>query len=194
MAKSPPKGPSPSDEAKLWEALTATVKPQTKPALDQPHAIPSLAARKAYRRMIESTGGQGIIPLPPLSAPLPSKSKRNANTLDAAWDRDLALGKRSPDKTIDLHGHTLASAHTVLDSALGDAIRSGARLIVLVTGRPATDNPRMPPTGRGVIRASVVDWLQSGPYASRIAAIRPAHGKHGGAGALYLILRRERLG
>jgi DNA-nicking Smr family endonuclease len=194
MAKSPPKKAPPADEAKLWEAVTATVKPQAKPALDQPHAVPSLAARKAYRRMIERTGGQGIIPLPPLSMPLPSKSKRNANTLDAAWDRDLALGKRTPDRTIDLHGHSLSSAHTVLDSALGDAIRGGARLIVLVTGRPARDNPRLPPTGRGVIRASVEDWLLSGPYASRIAAIRPAHGKHGGAGALYVILRRERMG
>ncbi len=192
MAKSPPKALSVKDDAALWEAVTATVKASPKPYLDQPHGVPSLAARAAYRQMIQRTGGHGTVALPPMPFPLPSKSKHNANTLDAAWDRELALGKRAPDRTIDLHNHTVASAHAVLDSALGDAIRSGARLIVLVTGRPATDNPRMPPTGRGVIRASVHDWLVHGPHASWIAAIRPAHGKHGGAGALYVILRRDR--
>ena len=190
MAKSPPK--LALDDAKLWQAVTATVKRQAKPALDAPHAKPSLAARAAYRQMIMRTGGQGNIPLPPMPMALPNKKRQSANTLDAAWDRDLALGKRTPDRTIDLHNHNLASAHALLDIALGDAIRGGARLVVLVTGRPAKDNPRMPPTGRGVIRASVEDWLVSGPHAAHIAAIRPAHGKHGGAGALYVILRRNR--
>jgi DNA-nicking Smr family endonuclease len=194
MAKSPPKPSLGREDAKLWQAVTATVKPQPKPLTDCAHSVPSLAARSAYRQMIQRTGGQGAVSLRPMPIVLPSQSKRNANTLDGVWDRDLALGKRVPDRTIDLHGHTVASAHSLLDSALGDAIRSGARLILLITGRPARDNPRMPPTGRGVIRASVEDWLLSGPYASRIAAIRAAHGKHGGAGAVYVILRRERLG
>ena len=36
-----------------------------------------------------------------------------------------------------------------------------------------------------------LDWLAAGPHASRIAAIRPAHPRHGGAGAVYVILRRR---
>ena len=40
------------------------------------------------------------------------------------------------------------------------------------------------------IRAKVMDWLASGPQASKIAAIRPAHPRHGGAGAVYLVLRK----
>ncbi len=120
------------------------------------------------------------------------KAPPEQNTLDANWDKRIATGKASPDRTIDLHGHTASSAHAVLNHLLSDAIRSGARVILLITGRPARDNPRMPPTGRGVIRASVEDWLLAGPYSSQIAAIRGAHPRHGGAGALYLIIRRDR--
>ena len=114
------------------------------------------------------------------------------NTLDANWDKRLKLGQAAPDFTIDLHGETLSTAHARLNRSLATAIRSEARIILLITGRPAKDNPRLPPTSRGVIRASVGDWLAASPYASHIAAIRNAHPRHGGAGALYLILRRPR--
>ena len=116
----------------------------------------------------------------------------NHNTLDATWDKRLRNGQASPDFTIDLHGETLASAHIRLNQCLHIAIRNGARLILLITGRPARDNPRLPPTSRGVIRASVGDWLAASPHASHIAAVRNAHPRHGGAGAMYLILKRAR--
>lgn len=97
-----------------------------------------------------------------------------------------------PDFTIDLHGETLASAHAKLNHRLGAAIRGGARVVLLITGRPARDNPRLPPTSRGVIRASVHDWLAASSHGPHIAAVRAAHPRHGGAGAMYLILRRGR--
>jgi DNA-nicking Smr family endonuclease len=114
------------------------------------------------------------------------------NSLDGSWDKRLRLGQIIPDYTIDLHGETLASAHARLNRSLAAAIRNEARIILLITGRPPRDNPRLPPTSRGVIRASVGDWLNASPYAANIAAIRNAHPRHGGAGALYLILRRAR--
>ncbi|WP_219892556.1 Smr/MutS family protein [Aquisediminimonas profunda] len=116
----------------------------------------------------------------------------SANTLDGGWDKRLSKGRLEPDFTIDLHGETLASAHVKLNRALALAIRNEARILLLITGKAATDNPRLPPTTRGVIRASVKDWLAASPHSAHIAAIRGAHPRHGGAGALYLILRRGR--
>ena len=43
-----------------------------------------------------------------------------------------------------------------------------------------------------VVRAAVGDWLAASPHASHIAAVRNAHPRHGGAGAIYLILKRGR--
>jgi DNA-nicking Smr family endonuclease len=37
----------------------------------------------------------------------------------------------------------------------------------------------------------VHDWLVASRHASRIAAVRGAHRRHGGGGSLYLILRRR---
>jgi DNA-nicking Smr family endonuclease len=116
----------------------------------------------------------------------------STNTLDGSWDKRIAKGAIEPDFTIDLHGDTLASAHARLNRSLSAALRAGARVILLITGKPAADNPRLPPTSRGVIRASVKDWLAASPQAGQIAAIRNAHPRHGGAGALYIILRRAR--
>ena len=118
-----------------------------------------------------------------------------ANTLDAGWDKRLARGTVAPDLVIDLHGYTLATAHAHLEAGLSMALAGEARLILLVTGRPPPpgrsrlDNPM-----RGVIRASIGDWLHHSRHAARIAAVRAAHPRHGGAGALYVVLRRMRGG
>lgn len=106
--------------------------------------------------------------------------------LDGHWDRRLAKGSVAPDMTIDLHGHNLSSAYAWLDQSLSLAIASGHRVILLITGKP---RPRE--SGRGAIRAAVTDWLASSRHAGNIAAVRNAHPRHGGQGALYVVLRRR---
>ncbi len=108
--------------------------------------------------------------------------------MDGGWDRRLRRGAVLPDRTIDLHGHTLATAHAALDHALARAIADDVRVLLVVTGKP----PRPDDKRRGLIRASIGDWIAHSGHASRIAAVRNAHPRHGGAGALYLILRRKR--
>jgi DNA-nicking Smr family endonuclease len=96
-----------------------------------------------------------------------------------------------PDRSIDLHGHTLSSAHHLLDQALDRAAIDGSRVLLVITGKP----PRDPaPHRRGLIRAAIGDWLAASRHAGQIAAVRNAHPRHGGAGALYVILRRARNG
>lgn len=120
-----------------------------------------------------------------------SKSKVvPGETLDGGWDRRLKRGSVSPERTLDLHGHTLATAHAALEFGLEQAIADDVRTLLLITGRAPRDGA--PPPRRGLIRASIGDWLAGSRHAGRIAAIRNAHPRHGGAGALYLILRRRR--
>lgn len=96
----------------------------------------------------------------------------------------------SPESAIDLHGHSLASAHDRLDRGLDDAVRRGDRVLLLVTGKPPRAESERP-HARGAIRAAVGDWLAASRHADRIAAVRGAHPRHGGTGALYIILRRQ---
>ena len=170
------------EEKELWARVVATVKPLRRSAMPlreepaekpRPNAPP---ATKALKKRENSAA--------PVHVPL------HHCGLDAGWDRRLARGLVRPDVTIDLHGHSLATAHDVLDHRLAEAIAAGARLVLLITGKPPCDD-RFPVT-RGAIRASINDWLRSSRHAPAIAAVRGAHPRHGGAGALYLVLRRSR--
>ncbi|OSZ68908.1 DNA mismatch repair protein MutS [Sphingomonas sp. IBVSS2] len=131
--------------------------------------------------------------LPPRAAASPAAPVRGqaVNTLDGSWDRRLARGLVAPDSTVDLHGHSLASAYDRLDFGLEAAIGRGDRVLLLVTGKPPRRESERP-HARGAIRAAVGDWLASSRHSDRIAAVRTAHSRHGGAGALYIVLRRPR--
>ena len=77
------------------------------------------------------------------------------------------------------------------------ALLCGARVLLVVAGRLRPGADRLPmmhgdPRPRGAIRASLPGWLAFSPHADRIVALRPAHISHGGAGAVYVILRRSR--
>lgn len=112
-------------------------------------------------------------------------------TLDGGWDRRLSRGLVAPDTALDLHGHTLASAYALLDTGLERSIARGDRVLLLVTGKPPGPESERP-HARGAIRAAVADWLAASRHASSIAAVRGAHPRHGGTGALYIVLRRPR--
>jgi DNA-nicking Smr family endonuclease len=189
----PPRGLS-DGEAVLWRRLTATVVPihpprhgegdQPKAGGGAPSAPPDLAARKEKPRV-------PLHPRPAAGGPPPRIGEDRVG-LDTSWERKLARAAIAPDFTLDLHGHTLDQAHARLDSGLAQARAMDARLVLLITGKsrptPAADRG----STRGAIRAKVLDWLAAGPHASDIAAIRGAHRRHGGEGALYLVLKRRR--
>ena len=132
---------------------------------------------------------KGRVPPAPVQKPKPVPP--STDTLDASWDRRLGRGLVAPESAIDLHGHTLSSAHARLDRGLEAAVARGDRVVVLITGKPPrTESER--PHARGAIRAAVGDWLAASRHGDRIAAVRNAHPRHGGLGALYIVLKRQR--
>jgi DNA-nicking Smr family endonuclease len=195
------------EEAALWKRVIATVTPLAKKAPVQAKAAPSAPLPAKGKIGGGAAEGTGATPVPsallraanesPKRAdartqpePLPKREGLDA-TLDGSWDRKLSRGLISPESSIDLHGHSLASAYDRLDHGLDQAIRQGDRVLLLVTGKPPRPESERP-HARGAIRAAVGDWLASSRHADRIAAVRAAHPRHGGSGALYIILRRPR--
>lgn len=180
-----------ADEAALWRRVMATVKPLRAVAanVDAPPAAPAPSAPAKPASKPRTIG----VAIPTKREPVapPRTRTLSGSTLDGGWDRRLVKGAVSPDDVIDLHGHTLASAHAMLDARLGQAIARGDRVVLLVTGKPPRPESERP-HARGAIRSAVADWLAASRHAGRIAAVRGAHPRHGGAGALYLIIRRAR--
>jgi DNA-nicking Smr family endonuclease len=160
-----------AEERALWRQVAGSVRPLHGDAPEPPEIATPPIARPG-----------------PKPAPQPARQASPGTTLDAGWDRRLARGLVAPDRLLDLHGHSLAAAHDRMDRKLGSAIADGARVLLLITGKPPADASGK----RGRIRAAVGDWLAASRHAGDIAAVRNAHPRHGGAGALYIILRRRR--
>ncbi len=178
---------SPAETA-LWRRVTMSVR-----AIDPQPNVENTSAPPNDSRNATAIE-DGLNESAPRSRPRPIRSSASSNTLDGSWDKRIATGKIMPDRTIDLHGCTLAQAHRRLDIALGEAVADGARVVLLITGRaPPRNRSRLDAPLRGIIRASVGDWLAASRHAAYIAAVRPAHPRHGGGGALYLIVRRSRI-
>ena len=186
-----PRGLSP-EEADLWNKVAATITPLHPPrpkakALEATPAI-TLPPPPPAKRV------KGRVP-PPLPTPAPTPVARPLQNhgLDSSWDRKLSRGPITPDVTIDLHGLTLDAAHTRLNASLSQALAMGARVMLLIAGKPRPhDEHDQRGNRRGVIRAKLLDWLAHSPHASQIAAVRPAQPRHGGAGAVYIVLRKGR--
>ncbi len=177
---------TPEDEA-LWRRVSATVRAmpgRVAQVLASPE--PSLGSPR-----VAAPARAGAKPPAPQPARVAREPIALVAGLDRGWDRRLATGSIIPDRTLDLHGHTLASAHAALDAGLDRAIRAGDRVVLLVTGRPPRKESERP-HARGAIRSQIADWLALSRHAGRIAAVRGAHPRHGGQGALYVILRRHR--
>ena len=125
-----------SDEAALWARVMAGVRPLAKAAPTVP-ATGSKTARAAapvpVAPPVTAPPAKRVVGrIPPPPVPKPARAAANsANTLDGTWDKQIARGLVSPDRTIDLHGHTLQSAYNELDGALDAAIgrHAGKRLV-----------------------------------------------------------------
>jgi DNA-nicking Smr family endonuclease len=120
----------------------------------------------------------------------PPRSGDEGN-LDSHWDRRVKAGRLEPDLTLDLHGHTLDTAYDRVMIALDQARIMGARVVLVVAGRERPVDPADRMAKRGAIRAKLLDWLAASRHADAISAVRRAHIRHGGEGALYLILKRR---
>lgn len=169
-----------AEERALWAKVIETVRPIG-------------AARLEMEALSSESEQKKPIPERPAARPAPAQPKpvrpQPSATLDGTWDRRLGRGLVQPEMSVDLHGHNLATAYDLLDRRLEQAIAAEIRVLLLITGKAPKGEP---PIERGRIRAAVGDWLAASRHAGSIAAVRTAHPRHGGAGALYLVLRRRR--
>ena len=120
---------------------------------------------------------------PPIPTPAVLDPQRPVGIDRRSWLR-LKRGKVEIEDSVDLHGLTQQQAHSRLDRFLADAQRAGLRCVLVVTGKGLMNG--------GVLRHMVPRWLNEGANRERVVAFLPAQPKHGGGGALYLLIRRRR--
>jgi DNA-nicking Smr family endonuclease len=176
---------SPEEQAR-WAELVRTVKPLRRPRLPEVNTV-ELPAKTQPKTVVASA----VPPQPLFAAPNPVRSPRPVPVLDSTWEKAIRAGRLVPDHSIDLHGHDLSAAHLRLDRALAQAVQMQHRVLLVVTGKPRGPEQQQGGKRRGAIRAEIGHWITHSPHAGRVASVRVAHPRHGGSGALYIILRRS---
>jgi DNA-nicking Smr family endonuclease len=179
-----------ADDLRLWRHVTRDVAPLRGVA---PAAAPADQA---------TAEAEPAEPGPDLRAPAPAAAHRRrlpelapgtVADLDRATAERLRRGTFAIDARLDLHGLTQDAAHAALERFLAGSAARGRRCVLVITGKGLGDSAR-PGSGRGVLRQAVPHWLNQAPNRARILAVMPAQPKHGGAGALYILLKRKRVG
>ena len=147
-------------------AARAEEEPETQPA---PTPRPRLAAAPAKR-------ASSLPPLAPGESP----------GVDRRTAEKFRRGQLAIEARLDLHGMTQAEAHRALASFIHASHDSGRRKVLVITGKGGFGD------ARGVLREAVPRWLNASDLRPRVLSCAWAQPKHGGAGALYVLLRRQR--
>lgn len=183
------------EERAVWARVAQTVKPLQPVRLRAkevaPTALPAPALPAPPPPLAKKVKGRVPAPLPPKPV-APRSAPDHQPHLDGTWERRIGKGTLAPDFSLDLHGANLDQAYMRLIHGLTQARAMGARVVLVVTGKPRPAEAADRGERRGAIRAKITDWLAASEHASHIVAIRSAHPRHGGQGAIYVILRKRR--
>lgn len=99
--------------------------------------------------------------------------------------KKLKAGTFALDATLDLHGLKRDEAKPVLERFIQDSRVAGRRCVLVITGRGLHSDDQVP-----VLKSAVQEWLTHGRPARQVLAFCSAQQKDGGAGAVYVLLRR----
>jgi len=176
-------GPDPAD-ARLWAIVAATVRPLAgrvrppippakgvAPRRTETPANPPPAAPKASRRAEA-----------PKERLRERPGERQPEAIEPGRHRRLTRERDAIAARIDLHGLTQDLARAALTAFILRAHADGCRQLLVITGKGAL--------GDGVLRRRVPEWLGQAPLRAIVAGLSEAHRRHGGEGALYVVLKR----
>lgn len=169
------------DERALWDAVTRAVAPlrKRKAKREEPIVADTPQTARPSRPAKMPVAAAAKMPAPPPFAPLGRRMRSK-----------LARGSAPIDDRIDLHGMTQADAHAALAHFLRRAQARGARVVLVITGKGTRAGDAL--SERGVLKRQVPQWLEGAALRPLIVGFESAGVGHGGAGALYVRLRRGR--
>lgn len=107
--------------------------------------------------------------------------------LDPRLVTRLRRGEFSVQGHLDLHGMTQIDAKEALTRFILDSVRKGHRTVLVVHGRGLRS-----PGGQPVLKHATALWLSHGTIGGYVLAFATARPSDGGAGAVLVLLRRER--
>jgi DNA-nicking Smr family endonuclease len=170
------------EERQIWRQVTRSVTPldpkrPPEPAADETGQTPSVTGLGRAR---------------PVAKPRPEKPNSSAPPQDRSADRRLRRGRVEIDARIDLHGMTQDAARSALGHFLHGARSRSFRCVLVITGKgksPSRSRGERE-SSPGVLKRRFPEWLAERELRHLVTGYAPAHRRHGGDGAFYVMIRR----
>jgi DNA-nicking Smr family endonuclease len=188
-AAAPP--PAPPDETRLLEEALRDVRPLNGPRRAPPPAVEPAAVTRSIvsedaevlAELSDLVAGQGEFDI--------TETEEYVEGARVGLDPRLVVrlrrGEFAVEAYLDLHGMTQPDAKAALSDFIQESVRKARRTVLVVPGRGLGS-----PGGRPVLKHAVVQWLSHGMLSGYVLGFVTARPTDGGAGALYVLLRRDR--
>ena len=166
-----------AEDRAIWQRVTRTVTPsRSRSRKLNPDAAPK-----------ESITPKEIINRGPFMRVTPAQNAhiQKANKpIEPTADKRVRRGRIQIDRRIDLHDMTRDQAQPALFNAVRAAYARGEKCMLVITGKGLRLN--------GVLRQNFPIWINSDDIRPMIASYAGAHIRHGGTGAWYVFLKRNK--
>ncbi|MDA8802681.1 Smr/MutS family protein [Amylibacter sp.] len=198
MVKKTPKSVS-QEDLEVWKKITIQLK-RNKPEVLIKKNISGLKIKKSSKSLPKASElkpfiiGEKVLKKEKIILPnFHEDNKINSPNMDKKNFKKLVKGKMEIEGTIDLHGLTADQAKIKLITFINHSYSLGKRLIIVITGKgkhKGFDEFQRPING--VLRQNLPEWLSGPSVSNKVLQVTQAQPKHGGAGAFYVYLRRQR--
>ncbi len=172
------------EDRQLWAHVVRSVRPfRGRTAFEVPEefAAPEPGASPALPAPPPQTPVKpGAPTLPPPLQPLERRMRQR-----------LRRGQNEVEGVLDLHGLRQSEAHAALLAFIHRAHRERRTLVLVITGKGG-GGESIDRDGRGVLARLVPHWLADPVIRREVIGFEPAGPGHGGAGALYVRIRKSR--
>jgi DNA-nicking Smr family endonuclease len=159
---------------------SAKVRPGPEPiAHVPPHLDPELEAYDELRGLVD-----GAVPFDLEASD--EFIEGCAHGLDPRILKRLRRGEYALQAHLDLHGLSREEAKAALETFLLKSRAAGRRCVLVVTGRGLHSKDQVP-----VLKEAVQRWLHAARFGQVVLAFATARPHDGGAGAIYLLLRKQ---
>ena len=197
------------EDRKLWSLVSRQLEPlksteqrlkdeARKAALDAAGTKPQKPAKAAKKK-------PAIVRPQPVQSPTPSPVREtNADGgrgrvagLDRRTSERLRRGQYPIEARLDLHGMNQEQAHRALTLFVRQCHAARKRCVLIITGKggrqkESRDGPYVNPEPPGVLKRKVPEWLKLPDLKPLVLTTATATPAHGGGGALYVLLKRQR--
>jgi len=171
-----------SDEDRIvWAKVASTAKPLKGKAPPPPTAAAPL--EEAAQFPAPEAKEEAVVSAAARSTP--PHQRPPIHHFDQQTREKLGKGRLGIDARVDLHGMTQGEAHGLLLSFLQRAHAGGLRYVLIITGKGASFG------SEGALKRAVPAWLSTPLFRPLVSGHDHAARQHGGAGAIYVRLRRR---